>query len=130
MPEITINNKLFNVTAGTTVLEAAREVEIEIPTLCMLEGKTPQGACRVCLVEVEGSANLLASCSTPVRAGMKIYTNSKKVRHARKTVVELLLSEHHGNCQTCDRSEDCELKALAHKIGIREDRFITEPEEL
>ncbi len=128
MPEITINNKKLNVENGTTILEAAREAEIEIPTLCHLEGKTPLGACRVCLVEVEGSTNLLASCATPVREGMNISTNSRKVRNARKTVVELLLSEHKGDCQFCERSEDCELKELAYKLGIREERFHVEEE--
>jgi len=126
MPEITINNKKLNVENGTTILQAAKAAEIEIPTLCHLEGKTPLGACRVCLVEVEGSTNLLASCATPVREGMNISTNSQKVRHARKTVVELLLSEHKGECQYCDRSDDCELRELAHKLGIREERFHVE----
>ncbi len=72
MLEITINNKKLTVESGITILEAAKTAEIEIPTLCHLEGKTPLGACRVCLVEVEGTANLMASCATPVRNGMKI----------------------------------------------------------
>ena len=128
MPEITINNKKLTVENGTTILQAARDAEIEIPTLCHLEGKTALGACRVCLVEVEGSINLMASCATPVREGMNIFTNSRKVRSARKTVVELLLSEHKGNCQFCDRSDDCELRELAHKLGIRDERFHVEEE--
>lgn len=123
MPEITINNKKLTVEKGITILQAAKAAEIDIPTLCNLEGKTPLGACRVCIVDVEGSVNLAASCATPVREGMVISTNSRKVRNARKTVVELLLSEHKGNCQFCDRSDDCELKDLAHKLGIREERF-------
>ena len=110
MLEITINNKKISVESGITILQAAKTAEIDIPTLCHLEGKIPLGACRVCLVEVEGTENLLASCATPVRNGMNISTNSQKVRHARKTVVELLLSEHKGNCQYCDRSDDCELR--------------------
>lgn len=128
MLEITINNKKLKVESGTTILQAAKAAEIEIPTLCHLEGKTPLGACRVCLVEVDGTNNLLASCATPVRNGMTVATNSQKVRHARKTVVELLLSEHKGNCQFCDRSDDCELKALAHKVGIRGERFFVDEE--
>jgi len=123
MLEITINNKKLTVESGITILQAAKTAEIEIPTLCHLEGKTPLGGCRVCLVEVEGTENLMASCATPVRNGMIIETNSQKVRHARKTVVELLLSEHKGNCQFCDRSDDCELRELAHKVGIRGERF-------
>ena len=128
MLELNINNKNISVENGTTILQAARIAEIEIPTLCHLECKTPLGACRVCLVEVEGTQNLMASCATPVRNGMVVETNSQKVRHARKTIVELLLSEHKGNCQFCDRSDDCELKALAHKVGIRGDRFFVDEE--
>ena len=78
------------------------------------------GACRVCVVEVEGARNLCASCAMPAAAGMKVLTNTSRVRNARRTVVELLLSEHNGECQTCDRSEDCELQALAAELGIRE----------
>lgn len=123
MPKITINQKIFDVSPGTMILEAARQVGIDIPTLCFLEGKPPLGACRVCLVEVEGGRNLTASCSTPAEEGMIIYTNSKRVRDARKMVVEMLLSEHEGDCQYCDRSDDCELKKLANDLGIREPRY-------
>jgi len=120
MPRITINNQAIEVSSGITILQAARQVGIDIPTLCFLEGKDPLGACRVCIVEIKGARNLVASCSTPVGEGMVIYTNNKRVREARKLVVELLLSEHNGDCQCCDRSEDCELKALAHDLGIKE----------
>ncbi len=123
MATITINQQSIEVPNGIMVLEAARKAGIEIPTLCYLAGKEPLGACRVCIVEVEGARNLVASCSTPVVDGMKIHTNSKRVREARKLVVELLLSEHNGDCQLCDRSEDCELKALANELGIRTNRF-------
>ncbi len=81
------------------------------------------GACRVCLVEIEGAPTLSASCSTPVREGMVVQTNSKRVREARKTVVELLLSEHDGDCQLCERSDDCELRQLADELGIRSNRY-------
>lgn len=118
MPTITINSISVTVDDGATVLDAAKKAGIRIPTLCFLEGTSPLGACRVCLVEIEGAKTLAASCSMPVSEGMKVLTNSKRVRDARKTVVELILSEHDGNCQTCDRNEDCELKALAHELGI------------
>jgi iron-only hydrogenase group A len=123
MPKATINGRSVEVAPGTTILEAARQLGIEIPTLCFLEGKEPLGACRVCLVEVQGGRNLSASCSTPVTEGMIVFTNNKRVREARKTVVELLLSEHEGDCQLCDRGEDCELKSLALELGVKEARF-------
>jgi len=85
-----------------------------------MEGLQVIGACRVCLVELEGARNLVASCSMPAGQGMRVFTNSRRVREARRAVVELLLSEHNGECQTCDRSEDCELQALAAELGIRE----------
>jgi len=95
-----------------------------IPTLCHLEGHEAKGACRVCLVAVEGAKNLVASCATPVNEGMKISTNSKPVRQARKFVVEMLLSEHDGDCKVCTRNEDCELKQLAFEMGITDLRFV------
>jgi NADP-reducing hydrogenase subunit HndD len=123
MPSVTINGKNIVVDEGSTVLKAARRAGVDIPTLCFLEGKSPLGACRVCIVEIEGAKSLMAACATPVTEGMKVHTNTKKVREARKTVVELLLSEHDGDCQYCDRSQDCELKELAHSLGIRDIRY-------
>jgi iron-only hydrogenase group A len=123
MVKISINNKEIEAENGISILQAARSNGIMIPTLCYLEGKAPLGACRLCLVEVEGFKTLVASCSMPVAAGMKIQTNSKRVRDARKTVVELLLSEHEGNCQFCSRSTDCELEAIANQLGIRKPRY-------
>src|SRR5665647_960480 len=120
MPTLTINNISVEVPEGTTILAASKQIGIHIPTLCFLEGLQAIGACRVCVVEVEGARNLVASCSMPVGQGMKVFTNTRKVREARRAVVELLLSEHNGECQTCDRNEDCELQALAAELGIRE----------
>lgn len=119
MVSLTINNRKVEVPEGTMVLEAAKKAGVKIPTLCNYEGKPPKGACRVCLVEIEGGRALAASCATPVVEGMKVITTSKRVREARKTVVELLLSEHDGDCQTCDRTDDCELQAIANELGIR-----------
>jgi len=121
MPEITMNGEKLVLESPVTILDAARQAGIRIPTLCFLEGKPPLGACRVCVVEVEGAPQLAAACSTPVRDGMVIHTNSARVRKGRRSVVELLLSEHEGNCSWCERSEDCELKALAYELGIREE---------
>ena len=123
MPEITINNRSTEVPEGTTILDAARKAGVQIPTLCNLEHHAPQGACRVCVVEVEGARTLQAACATPVRDGMVVNTTSKRVRAARRTVVDLLLSEHEGNCQYCDRSMDCELRDLAYTLGIEEPQY-------
>ncbi|MFA7540010.1 MAG: NADH-dependent [FeFe] hydrogenase, group A6 [Sphaerochaetaceae bacterium] len=123
MCDLTINGKKISVADNSTILEAAKSVGIKVPTLCYLEGLTPMGACRVCMVEVEGRPSLVAACSTPVREGMVIHTNSRKAREARKVVVELLLSEHEGDCQLCERSGDCELRQLAQELGIREIRY-------
>ncbi len=123
MVHVTINNEAITVPAGTTILEAAKQVGVKIPTLCHLEGQTPIGACRVCLVEVEGARTLSASCATPVAEGMVIHTHSRRARAARKMAVELLLSEHDGECQTCNRNQDCELKTLANEMSIQFVRY-------
>ena len=120
MPTITIDNTKVKVPEGTTILEAARKVGVNIPALCYLEGVQAIGACRVCLVEVEGAKTLVTSCVAPVTEGMKVYTNTRRVREARRTVVEIILSDHEGDCQTCDRNGDCELQSLAQDLGIRE----------
>ena len=123
MPEITINGTTVSVPESATILEAAQRAGIGIPTLCHMEHHAPQGACRVCVVEVEGARTLPASCATPVRDGMVVNTNSRRVRSARRTVVDLLLSEHEGNCQYCDRSADCELRALSYDLGIEAPQY-------
>ncbi len=120
MPKFTIDGKPLEVAEGTTILEAAKQVGIKIPTLCYLESVQAIGACRVCLVEIEGAKTLAASCVMPVSEGMKVHTNTKRVREARRTNVELILSEHEGNCQTCDRNNDCELQSVAFELGIKE----------
>ncbi|MDQ7792426.1 MAG: NADH-dependent [FeFe] hydrogenase, group A6 [Clostridia bacterium] len=104
---------------GTKVVDAAREIGIEIPTLCYLKGISEPGCCRVCLVEVEGARTLQASCVTPVREGMKVQTNTPRVRRARRRVVELLLTEHNQECPVCPRNETCELSKVASDVGLR-----------
>lgn len=123
MHKVTINGKEIVAGEGTTILEAAKQAAIHIPTLCFLEKLAPTGACRVCLVEIEGARNLMAACSTPVADGMRVMTHSPKVRDARRKVVELILSEHEGNCQICDRNEDCELQQLAAELGLKAIRY-------
>jgi NADP-reducing hydrogenase subunit HndD len=123
MATVTINDTTVEVSDHTTILAAAASAGIKIPTLCNLEGRDAIGACRVCLVEVEGAKTLMAACSTPVMDNMVIRTNSRRAREARKRTVELLLSEHDGNCQTCSRNQDCELRQIADEMGITTIRY-------
>lgn len=120
MVQLTINNAPVEVAEGTTILNAARQAGIRIPTLCHVERLQPVGACRICVVELNGAQNLAAACSMPVSEGLQVRTHSQRVREARRSVVELLLSEHDGQCQTCERREDCELQALSAELGVRE----------
>jgi NADP-reducing hydrogenase subunit HndD len=120
MPALTIDNKRVEVAEGTSILDAARKAGVHIPTLCYLESVQAIGSCRVCLVEVEGAKTLVASCVTPAAEGMKVHTASRRVREARRNVVELILSDHEGDCQLCDRNGDCELQSVAREMGIRE----------
>jgi iron-only hydrogenase group A len=123
MISLTIDNKEVQVPEGTTILEAARKIDIQIPTLCAMTeiGHTP-GACRVCVVEVDRSRTLVASCVYPVAQGMKVKTNSKRVRAARRNVVELLLSDHPQDCNICQKSGNCELQKVAELVGVRDIR--------
>lgn len=109
----------YEVSKNLTVLEAARTVHIDIPSLCYLKDINEIGACRVCLVEIEGLGALQASCVYPVKEGLKIKTNTNRVRRARKTAVTLLLSNHHRECLTCVRNLNCELQNLADQLGVR-----------
>jgi len=117
---VTINGSQIEVPSNYTVLEAAKEAGIDIPTLCFLKDINEVGACRVCIVEVEGARSLQASCVLPVRDGMEIKTNSKKVREARKNTVELILANHNRECLTCSRNKNCELQSVAEELGIKE----------
>lgn len=123
MVNIVIDNKACEVPAGSTIYEAARSVGIIIPTLCHMEGLTPTGACRICVVEVEGAPGLVPSCSFPVSEGMKITTHSSRVLLARKTIVELLLANHPDDCLYCIRNNDCRLQDLAADLGVRRRRY-------
>jgi NADP-reducing hydrogenase subunit HndD len=123
MVNLTINNKEISAAEGTTILEAAKQNNILIPTLCYLEGVHKIGSCRICVVEIEGTKNLQASCITPVREGMVVHTNSKTVRSARKVLYELMLSDHPKNCLQCSRNQNCEFQKLGELIQIDESRF-------
>jgi len=120
MPTLTINGVNVDVEHGTTILQAARKAGFNIPTLCALEDLQAVGACRICVVEVEGAKTPVPSCVTPVRDGMKVSTNTHKVRKYRRMMVQLLLSEHDGNCQTCNRFDDCQLRKLANELSVQD----------
>ncbi len=115
MIELNINDRKVSVENGATILDAARKAGIKIPTLCHHEDLCVAGNCRVCVVEQKGVRALQASCAVPAVNGMEIYTNSKKVREARKSIIELLLSEHAGECTSCYKSGECELQAVAQE---------------
>lgn len=115
---IKINGMSLSVPAGISILEAARYAGIEIPTLCYLKDINEIGACRICMVEVVGARSLVSACVFPVNEGMEIFTNSEKVRHSRKTTLELILSTHDKSCLSCVRSGNCELQKLCKEFGV------------
>ena len=123
MVNLTIDNIPVTVPAGTTVLEAARDAGIKIPSLCFLKDVNEIGACRICVVEVEGARSLMASCVYPVSEGMVVRTNTPKVRHSRQLTLELILSNHRMDCLTCSRNAQCELRQLAADLGIDAVRY-------
>ncbi len=115
---VTINGSEISGSTGTTILELALENGIDIPTLCYLKDLSPTGACRICVVEVEGSRTLAASCHTPIAQGMVIQTHSPKVLDTRRTIVELLLSSHSGTCIVCEKANICELRKIAADLEV------------
>lgn len=123
MINLTINNKPVQVEAGTTIFEAAKRHDILIPHFCYLENVHQIGACRICVVEVEGARTLMASCVTTVTEGMKVHTNTEKVRKVRKVLYELILSDHPKNCLGCWRNQNCELQQLGELIQVNEFRY-------
>lgn len=120
---VTIDGTPVTVPLGTTILEAARQLGIRIPTLCYHEDLCLAGVCRVCLVEIEGQRTLQAACSYPITAPIKVKTHSDKVRRARRHVIDLMLSTHYGECYVCYRNSNCELRALAMEYGVDYFRF-------
>lgn len=126
MVNLKINGMSVSVPEGYTILQAAKEVNIEIPSLCYLKDVNCIGSCRVCVVEVKGRRGLIASCVYPVEEGMEVFTNTPAVRESRKTTVELILSTHHKKCLSCVRGNNCELQKIAFDYGVDEDRFAQE----
>lgn len=132
--KLTIDNKTLEVPKGTTILEAAKSIGIHIPSLCYmkleeLNFENNPGACRICVVEVEGRRNLAPSCKQECMEGMVVHTHTPRVINARKTVMELLLSNHPAECLTCSSNGHCELQNLAHSLGIRQIRYKGEMSE-
>jgi iron-only hydrogenase group A len=120
---IQVNNRKIKAEKGETILSALNRNGIIIPTLCRMKDFTPTGACRMCVVEVEGRDRLVTACSQPVEEWMKIHTHSPRVIQARKTIVELLLSNHPDDCLYCERNLNCELQNLSEELNIRERRI-------
>ena len=123
MVKLTINNTSVEVPKSYSVLEAARQAGFDVPTLCFMKDTNEVGACRVCLVEIDGQSKLQASCVATVRNGMVVKTNTKRVKDRIRTNVELLLENHNRECTTCSRSKNCELLNLAENLGVGELEF-------
>lgn len=123
MVTLTIDRMEVTVPEGTTIMEAAASVHIDIPRLCYLKGINEISACRVCVVEMEGKDKLITSCNNVVEEGMVIYTNSPKVRLNRRKTVSMLLSQHDGQCVNCSRSMNCSLQTIANDLNILENPF-------
>ena len=120
MVNLKVNNIPVSVAPGTTVLEAARQAGVQIPTLCYLKDINEIGACRICVVEVKGAKGLVTACVYPVNEGMEVFTNTKKVRDARRGNLELLLSCHDKNCLACVKSGQCEFQKLCKDYGVED----------
>ena len=123
MIHLTIDNKKVEVPKGTTILQAARKVNIDIPTLCYLKEINAIGDCRMCITEVEGRKGFATSCIQQVEEGMVVHTHSPAVIEARKMILDLILSNHHRDCLTCERNGNCELQALAVKFNVQGVRY-------
>ncbi len=125
MIEIDVNNTKIQAEPGELLLDALNRAGMKVPTLCHMKDLFPSGACRMCVVEVDGAPKLLPSCATAVNEGMKVHTHSPRVIRARKTIVELLLADHPDDCLYCIRNRNCELQNLAENLGVRERRYGT-----
>jgi iron-only hydrogenase group A len=123
MGQIEVNGKSVQVESGEMLLKVLKREGLEVPTLCNMKDLFPSGACRMCVVEVEGQRNLVPSCAFPAQDGMKIQTHSPRVVNARKTIIELLLASHPDDCLFCPRNNECELQNLAAQYQVRRRRF-------
>lgn len=123
MIKLNMNGREIEVKEGTSILEAARESGVDIPTLCYDKDLSSFGGCRLCVVEVEGSKNLVASCSAKAWEGMIVHTESEKVIRVRKDILDLLLANHPTDCLTCDKAGMCDLQDYAYRYGVRKPSF-------
>lgn len=123
MITLTIDGKKVTIEQGKTVLDAARSAGIHIPTLCYHPKLTPHGGCRICIVEIKGMSRPVTSCTMPVEEGMEVTTSSPYIEDLRKTVLDLILSDHPYDCMVCQKAGECDLQDLAYQYGIREPRF-------
>lgn len=126
MVTIEVNGRPVQAEKGEMLLTALRRVGIKVPTLCNIDGLPATGACRMCVVEVEGQRGLVPSCAYPVAEGMKVQTHSKRAVDARKTIIELLLANHPDDCLYCVRNGRCDLQSMAEELGVRSRRFAGE----
>lgn len=129
MVQVTINGVKHKVDKDITVLEACRNIGIDIPTLCYDDRLEPSAACRLCVVELEGKKNLMTSCSLKVAEGMVIETHSEKVMKARHDILDLLFSNHPQDCLTCEKSGDCKLQDYCYEYGIERGSFVGEKKD-
>ena len=126
MVNLTIDGKSVSVPKGTTILEAARQVDIHIPTLCWLEKVSTTGACRICAVEIEGVARPMTACNTPVKEGIKVTTQSERLTKTRKQIMELILVNHPLDCPVCDAGGECELQNTCYDLNVTRQEFKAE----
>lgn len=123
MVTFTLNGKVVSAKEGTSILEAARENEVDIPTLCHDKNLSAFGGCRLCVVEVEGAKTLIASCTNEVREGMVVQTESERVVKARKEIIDLLLASHPEDCLTCEQAGKCKLQDYAYRYDIKKSSY-------
>lgn len=123
MIKLKINGHQISADDGATVLDAARRAGISIPTLCHHPKLSTFGGCRLCLVQIKGIPRLVTSCTTPAAAGMEVTTSTPEIEDIRKTLVELLISDHPNDCMTCESAGDCTLQDLAYNYGVTENRL-------
>jgi NADH dehydrogenase/NADH:ubiquinone oxidoreductase subunit G len=123
MPKLKIDGKTVTVRKLATILDAARKLDIPVPTLCHHPDLSPYGGCRLCVVEIKGSPKPVTACTTFAREGMEVTTTSPRLENLRRTTLELILSDHPKDCMVCERAGDCKLQELAYFYGIRENRF-------
>ncbi len=121
---LTVDGKKLTVPAGTLLIEACKSTGIEVPSFCYYPGLSLQGACRMCLVEIEKMPKLQTACTTPVAEGMVVATESDKIKQARKSMLELLLANHPLDCPVCDAGGECELQDMTFKYGAAESKFM------